>query len=173
MKTITEWLASLKIYLQMSFFASSPARLPYSPSSIVLSTMAYLLVGEALLSEIKSLPSILLQVGLEIFIFFLISTFMLGLKKKRSRLLQTLSALIGVNLVISLFTLIVISMLPGYHNTESIDPLLLQLNLIILLWNLAVISLIFKRSFEIKTITAGFIAFNYLLLYEFIVLNFF
>ena len=173
MKSIAQWLYSLKIYLKMSFFLASPASLPYSPSALVLTSLAYLLVGDLLLGEVKSLFSIVLQICLEIAIFIFICYAMLGFKKKLERLLQTLSALIGVSLIISLASLIMASMLAQPLNEEAIEPMLLQLNLAILLWNLAVISLIFKRSFEIKTITAGFLAFNYLLLYEFIVINFF
>ena len=43
------------------------------------------------------------------------------------------------------------------------DPLVFYFNLLLLFWYLAIISLIFKRSFEIRTMTAGFLSFNYFL----------
>jgi len=172
MKTIHEWLISLRLYLQMSLFLASPSSLPYSPGALVISIFAYVLVAEALLGEVKNLPEIVLQVGIEILILYLISYAVLTLQKKQARLLQTLSALVGVNLIISVASLLLVALLPDMQNSEQPDPLLIQLNLAILLWNLTVISLIFKRCFEIRTISAGFIAFNYLLIYEFIILNF-
>jgi hypothetical protein len=172
MKIFREWLISLRLYLQLSLFLAFPSSLPYSPGALVLSVFAYILVGVALLGEIKNLFQIMLQIGIEILILYLISYSVLALQKKPQRLLQTMSSLIGVNLIISIASLLLVAMLPDMQRSETPDPMLIQLNLAILLWNLAAISLIFKRSFEIKTITAGFIAFNYLLLYEFIILNF-
>ena len=156
----------------MSLFLASPSSLPYSPAALILSVGAYLLVGQALLGEVKNLFEIGIQIAIEILILYLISYAVLAFKKMQGRLLQTLSALIGINLIISITSLLLVAMLPDMQNTETPDPLLVQLNLAILLWNLAVISLIFKRAFEIKTIVAGIIAFNYLLIYEFIIINF-
>ncbi|MBC8211550.1 MAG: hypothetical protein H8E21_10845 [Gammaproteobacteria bacterium] len=172
MNTIRTWLLSLKLYLQMSLFLASPSSLPYSPAALVLSVGAYLLVGQALLGEVKNLFEIGVQIAIEILILYLISYAVLTFKKKQGRLLQTLSALIGINLIISIASLLLVGVLPDMQNTETPDPLLVQLNLAILLWNMAVVSLIFKRAFEIKTIVAAIIAFNYLLIYEFIILNF-
>jgi hypothetical protein len=64
-------------------------------------------------------------------------------------------------------------LLPDAPTAEQPGTLTLQLNLLLLFWNLAVISLIFKRAFEIRTIVAGIIAFNYFLLYELLLMNFF
>ncbi len=171
--SLTQWLYCLQLYVRMSLFRSSPANLPYSPSCILLSAIAYSLVGILLLHDHRSLPSIVGQVVVEILILSAISYTILRFSKKTERLLQTLSALIGVNLVISMVGLPIMYLLPEVTPGEPIDPLVLQLNLLLLLWNLAVISLIFKRSFEIRTMTAGFISFNYFLLYELILLGVF
>ncbi|MCK4710496.1 MAG: hypothetical protein KAU21_17915 [Gammaproteobacteria bacterium] len=167
------WFSSLKHYVQMSIFLSSPAKLPYSPTSVFLTLLAYIVVGEILLGEERSLSSIIIQIGLEVLILFGISFIALKLTKKSQRLLQTMSALVGVSLVISVVSLLIMQALPDISDIEQINPLVLKINLILLLWNLAVISLIFKRSFEIRTITAGFIALNFFVFYEFLLLNFF
>ena len=170
---LSVWFSSLKHYLQMSVFSSSPAKLPFSQASLILTLIAYITVGEFLLGEERALLSIILQIGIEILILLSITFIALKLTNKPERLLQTISALIGVSLIISLTSLLIMSALPESGNAEEINPLILKVNLILLFWNLAVISLIFKRAFEIRTITAGFIAFNYFVFYEFLLLNFF
>lgn len=170
---VASWLHCLKHYVQMSGFRSSPSNLPYNHACIVLTLLAYFFVGVLLLSDQRSLISIIVQIIIEILILSAISFIILKFIKKPERLSQTLSALIGVNLIISIVSLAVMSVLPEIKQGEPIDPLVLQVNLVILIWNLAVISLIFKRAFDIRTIVAGFIAFNYFLLYELILFNVF
>lgn len=167
------WLNSLKHYVQMSLFLSSPAKLPYSQASLFLTVLAYILVGEFLLGDERGLISIIIQISFEVIILFAISFITLKLTNKPQRLLQTVSALIGVSLIISVTSLLIMFLLPESGDAEQINPLVLKLNLLLLLWNLAAISLIFKRSFEIRTITAGFIALNYFVFYEFLLINFF
>ena len=170
---LSAWFSSLKHYLQMSVFSSSPAKLPFSQAYFILTLIAYITVGEFLLGEERTLLSIILQIGIEILILFTITFIALKLTNKPERLLQTVSALIGVSLIISLASLLIMSAFPESGNAEELNPLILKVNLILLFWNLAVISLIFKRAFEIRTLTAGFIAFNYFVFYEFLLLNFF
>ena len=119
-----------------------------------------------------SLVSIVAQIAVEVGILYLITLVALTLSRKRERALQTLSALIGVNLVISFISIPIFQFLPP-STPEQVDPVTLQVNLLILVWNLAVISLIFKRAFEISTALAAFVAFNYFLLYEFILISLF
>ena len=53
------------------------------------------------------------------------------------------------------------------------DTLVIYITLVILLWNLAVLSLIFKRAFDISTHISAMIAFNYFIAYQFIVYRFY
>ncbi len=167
-----QWLISLRHYLRMCLFLSSPASLPYSPASIIFSLFAYILVGERLLGEMNSLPVIIAQIMTEVLILFAISFFVLRLTKKPERILQTLSALIGVSLIVSLTSLLLLSLLPESQDPEQASSLVIQVSALLLIWNLAVISLIFKRAFEIHTMLAAFIAFNYFIFYQYLVLNY-
>ena len=83
-----------------------------------------------------------------------------------------MSALIGINLIVSLVSIPVFYLLSS-PTPDQVNPLTLQINVILLVWNLAIISLIFKRSFQINTLLAGFIAFNYFVLYEYILMKLF
>ena len=157
----------------MALFMSSPAKLPQGSAPVFLTLLAYITVGELLLGEQRSLISIIIQIGIEVMILACISFIALKLTQKPQRLLQTVSALIGVSLVVSVVSLLIMSALPDSGDAEQLNPIVVQVNLILLFWNLAVISLIFKRAFEVRTIVAGFIAFNYFVFYEFLLLNFF
>lgn len=162
-------LICLKHYIQMSLFFSSPSNLPYNQNCIIYTLVAYVGVGILVLGDQYNLPTIVAIIFIETAIFAAISFIMLKFVKKPERLLQTISALIGVSLIISLISFFFISLLPTPTDEQQVSPLAL----IVLFWNLAVVSLIFKRSFEIRTIVAGFIAFNYFLLYELILINLF
>ena len=172
-KLLSEWLFCLKLFVQMTLFNATPARLPYSPACLILTLVAYLIAGQILLGDQRSFLSILAQIALEFIILLTISFVTLRIGSKIERLLQTMTALSGVSLIISIVSIPILFVLPEPISDNEINPVTLQINLLLLLWNLAVISLIFKRSFEINTLAAGFIAFNYFLLYELILLNFF
>lgn len=157
----------------MSLFLSSPAKLPHSPAPVLITVLAYIAVGELLLGDQRNLLSITIQIGIEVLILFCISFIALKFTQKPQRLVQTVSALIGVSLIVSVVSLVIMSVLPDSGDAEQLNPLVVNINLLLLFWNLAVISLIFKRAFGVRTIVAGFIALNYFVFYEFLLLNFF
>ncbi len=167
------WLLCLHQYLKMCLFQSSPSNLPFNPKTIVLTVLAYILVGYTLLASERSLLSITAQIFVEVSILYAISYLVLKLVKKPERLIQTLSALIGVNLIVSLVSIPVFYLVSPPTPDQLAGSMALQINVILLVWNLAIISLIFKRAFQINTLLAGFIAFNYFLLYEFILVKVF
>lgn len=172
-RLILQWLHCLKLFVQLSLFLASPASLPYSPSCLILTLLAYLASGVFLLGDQYSLPVILAMTIIETLLLLAISFIMLKFSRRSERLLQTITALVGANLIMSLVSVPLLMLLPDAPTAEQPGTLTLQLNLLLLFWNLAVISLIFKRAFEIRTIVAGIIAFNYFLLYELLLMNFF
>ncbi len=56
---------------------------------------------------------------------------------------------------------------------SGIDSKLLYITMIMVFWNLAAMSQILKRSFEINTVMSAMIAFNYFLVYQFTVIWFY
>lgn len=157
----------------MSVFMSSPAKLPQNPAPLLVTILAYIVTGELLLGDQRSFLSIMVQIAIEVIILFSISYIALKLTRHPQRLVQTLSALIGVSLIVSIVSLLIMSAFPHNAKAEQLNSLVIQINLILLFWNLSVVSLIFKRAFEISTLFAGFIAINYFIFYEFLLLNFF
>jgi hypothetical protein len=58
------------------------------------------------------------------------------------------------------------------NNETGIENVLIYVTLVILIWNLAALSLIFKRAFSISTHLSAMISFNYFVLYQFVVIWF-
>ncbi len=167
---LNQWLYCLKHYALMSVFASSPDRLAYRTECFILTLFCYCLLGFALIDQQHSYGLILLQIALEVTLLALLA--FLGLKwlDKRPRFWQCFSALVGVNFVISAVTIPIIHWITAdLSNNTEIDSKLLYATLIMVFWNLAAISQILKRTFEVNTVMSAMIAFNYFLIYQFIV----
>ncbi len=164
---IRDWLLSLRHYLSMCLLLSSPERLPYNPYCIVLTLASYFLLGSLLVDAERSYAVVCAQIILELVMLAAIVYFGLRWKNSMARFVQTYSALIGVNVIITAVTI------PVYRAIgvgEDSGSLLIYATLAILVWNLAVLSLIFKRAFEISTHLSAMISFNYFVLYQFIVI---
>ena len=160
-----QWLYSLKHYLLMCLLLSSPQRLPYNPYPLLLTGFAYFLIGLLLVDEQQGYAEICAQILLEMVMLGLISYIGLHRKESLSRWLQTFTALIGVNLITTAVTIPVYYLAIG--NDDSNYNLLLYF---IQIWNMAVLSLIFKRAFEISIQLSAMISFTYFFAYLFIVI---
>lgn len=163
-KIISQWLISLKHYLLMCFLLSSPDRLPYNPYAVVLTAFSYFVIGLFLVDEQRSYMLVCAQILLEQGMLGLIAYFGLLWKQSLTRFQQTYSALLGINVIITAVTI------PAYHLIAATGHAdgnsLLYVTVIILVWNLAVLSLIFKRAFEISTHLSAMITFCYFVVYQ-------
>lgn len=165
------WLNSLKHYVYMCILLSSPERLPQNQNVFVLTLLSYFLIGLFLVDAQRSYAVICAEILLELSMLGMIAYLGLRWKKNLSRLLQTSSALVGINMVITAASLPLYQMIKSYQNDS--DSLLIYVSVIILVWNLAVLSLILKRALEISTHLSAMISFNYFVLYQFIVYRFY
>jgi len=167
---LKQWIHCLKHCVMMIFLASSPERLPNSLYCILLSLISYLLVGLMLVDVHRSYFTIIGHITLELTLLSLITYVVLRLKKTLPRMLQTLSALIGTNLVMTSISLPIYSLFIGNNlSGESFSQLEINLSIGLIFWNLAVLSLIFKRAFDIGTLVSAMISFNYFMLYQFLI----
>lgn len=164
--TLGRWPASLRHYLYMCLLMSSPERLPYHPQAIALNIFAYFLVGLLLVSERYSYPEICGQIVLQLVLMALIAYLGLNWKHRLPRFVQTYSALTGVTLLIDAATIPLHWI--AIENPEAQSSTLSMISLVILFWNLAILSLIFKRAFEISNLISAMISFNYFVFYFFI-----
>jgi len=88
------------------------------------------------------------------------------------RLTQSFSALLGINLVISAISIPVYQALIeeyGSVGDGEINRNLLNATLLILFWNLSVMSLVLKQALDINTLLAAMISFNYFMVYQFLI----
>ncbi len=160
------WLESLKHYAYMCLLLSSPERLPYAPQATLLTIFAYFAVGMLLIDAQQGAGAIGGQILLEISMLGLIAYLGLNLKGLLPRWQQTFSALVGINLVITAASIPLRSAL----DIDGAEPnrALIYLTLALLVWNLAVVSLIFRRAFEISVQLSAMLAFSYFVVYQII-----
>ncbi len=161
---IGQWLYSLKHFMFMCLLLSSPQRLPYSPYPILLTGFAYFVIGLLLVDEQRGYAVICAQIVLEMVMLGTIAYLGLRAKDSLARWLQTFTALIGVNVVTTLVSIPFYYL--GIDNEESSYVLALYF---IQIWNMAILSLIFKRAFEISTQLSAMISFTYFVVYLFLV----
>jgi hypothetical protein len=161
---VAQWLFSLKQYLLMCLLLSSPERLPYNPYPIALTGLVYFLIGLLLADAQRSYALVCAQISLELGMLGLIAWFGLMWKQALQRFLQTFSALLGINVVITAVTIPAYRFVGANGTTDS--NFLLYATIAILIWNLAVLSLIFKRAFEVSTHLSAMISFCYFVVYQ-------
>jgi hypothetical protein len=167
---LTQWAYCLKHYAMMCLLSSSPERLPNSIQCIVLSLVSYLLVGFMLVDAQRSYPAIVGQIFLELALLALIGYVGLRLRKTLPRIYQTLSALVGANLVMTAVSLPIYRLvIDNSLSNESLTQIEINLAVALIIWNLAVLSLIFKRAFDIGTLVSALITFNYFVVYQVII----
>lgn len=161
---ISQWLFSLKHYLLMCLLLSSPDRLPYNPYPIALTGFVYFLLGLLIIDEQRSYSLICMQILLEQ--GMLAGIVWIGLQGKQisHRFRQTFSALLGSNVII---TAVAIPLVSYAQANAAADSYALFYTAIALdLWNLAVLSLIFKRSLDISIPLSAMISFCYFVIYQ-------
>jgi len=153
------WLASLRHYFLMCLFLSSPERLPYNPYVFAVTVIVYFGLGLAFVDERLGYAVIAARILLEIAMLAAIARAGLAMKNLLHRFPQTFSALVGINLIMSLAAI----PLHKLYLADA-DPNSSLANIVFILfmvWNLAAISLIFKRAFEISIRLSAMISFGY------------
>ena len=161
------WLVSLKHYAYMSLLLSSPERLPYHPQAIVLNIVSYLALSLFLVSEELSYARICGQFLLQLLMMGLITQVGLARKNLQARFVQTFSALTGTTLLIDAITIFVY--LQVLQQPGAQDSTVIGIGLIMLVWSLSVLSLIFRRAFEISTPLSAIISISFFFAYHLIV----
>jgi hypothetical protein len=168
---LKQWTHCLKHCAMMALLASSPEKLPNNVYCILLSLTSYLLVGLMLVDEQRSYLIIVGHIALELILLTLITYVTLRIRKTLPRMLQTMSALIGTNLIMTSVSLPLYSLVIDHNvSAQSVSQLEINLSMALIFWNLAVLSLIFKRAFGLGTLISAMVSFNYFVLYQLIIL---
>jgi len=155
------------VYVRLCFFLASPEQLPANALCAIKAFIIYSAINIILLDIDSSAVAVIAKIIFEISLLAFIVYLGLKLTKQPERFLQTLSSLIGVGMVISIVsTPFYLFIVPEFKNTQEISQSVINITLVLLIWNLSVISFIFKRSFGISTLNAALISFSYLLLFQ-------
>lgn len=158
------WLVSLKHYAYMCLLLSSPERLPYHPQAIVLNILSYFALGLLLVSEEFSYARISGQIVLQLVMMAMIAQVGLNRKNFQPRFVQTYSALTGITLLIDAVTIPI--HLHIMERPEMPETTVMWIGVLIMVWNLAVLSLIFRRAFEVSISISAIISFGYFFAYH-------
>ncbi len=160
------------IYLKMSFLKASPEELPADWSCAIKALAIYFSINLLLLDVHSSTFDTLLKIMVEIGLLAIFVKIGNNIKKTPERFIQTLSGLIGIGMIISIVSVpIYYLFIPQFSQQQELNQGIINLTILLLIWNLAVMSHIFKRSFEITTLMASVISFNYLIVFEIIIIS--
>jgi len=165
-----QWRISLRHYLWMCLLLSSPERLPYNPCALAITVIVYFAIGGLLVDNANDYGVIAARILLEIAMLAAIVRLGLNIRQWPERFAQTFSALVGINLVITAVS-IPLQKLVGV-DIEQPSALAFYIFIAILVWNLAAISLVLKRAFEISTPVSAIISFSYFIVNYIIVVLF-
>jgi len=162
----------LSLYFKLAFFKISPEKLPYDVRCIIKAVLLYCSVNLLFLDTRSSTADIITQIIIELSLLALILTIGLKITKKPERFLQSFSALVGIGMVISLISVPIFYIFtPNFSHNQDINQTVINITVLLLMWNLAVISHILKRCFDISTLLSAAIAFNYLIVFELIIIS--
>jgi len=115
---------------------------------------------------------VLIKVAIEMGLLALFVKVGLKVTKKPERFIQTMSALVGSGMIISLISVpIYYIFIPQFLEQQDVSQTVVNITLLLLVWNLAIISHIFKRSLEVSTLMSAVIAFNYLIVFQIIIIS--
>ncbi len=159
---VGQWLISLRHYVWMCLLLSSPERLPYNPYAFALTVFAYFAIGGLLVENASDYGVIAARILLEMAMLAAIVRAGLNIRQWPERFAQTFSALVGINLVLTAVSIPLQSLLD--IDAEQPSAFAFYLFVAILVWNLAAISLVLKRAFEISTPLSAMISFSYFVL---------
>jgi len=162
----------LVLYFKLTFFKISPDSLPYSVSCILKALLVYCSINLFLLSTHSSPFDVITQIAIELSLLASILKVGLKITKKPERFLQAFSAIVGIGMVISIISVPIFYLfIPSFLQGQDINQTVINITVLLLMWNLAVISHVLKRSFDISTLLSAVIAFNYLIVFEIIIIS--
>ncbi len=150
--------AYLNLLFAICLFRKGPQDIPYSKILFRLSILSYALVSYLLLHLSVTSLQALLQVAVEIILVIIFSFIVLSLTNKRSRLIQTASALLGTDTLISCTALPVIATLSIDNN----NLLAFFTMLALMVWHWLITAHILRHALEQTFSFAMGIAFLYI-----------
>lgn len=145
-------MALIKLFVDIVLFRKGPQDVPASQLLLGLCLLAYLLIGELMLLMEDTLLRATLQVLLDAAMLAGFVTVTLKIAGYGARVLQTLSALLGVDVLISILAFpVMISLSSGVERGGG------YLLIMLMIWHLAVTAHIFRHALS-RSLWIGYAA---------------
>ncbi|MBL7004757.1 MAG: hypothetical protein ISR69_12135 [Gammaproteobacteria bacterium] len=161
-------------YLKLSFFRASPEQTPVSLACALKALILYIAVNLFLLDNQALVLEVMTKVMIELGLLTAFLYAGLRVTKKLKRFHQSFSSLIGVGLIVSLSSVLVYLVVsPEFFSIGEINQAVVYATLVLLIWNLSLISFILQRSLEVSTLMAIALTCNYFIIFELLMITFF
>ncbi len=163
-------LESVKLLFSAFFdickFKRRPQDIPQSTNLMSLSVFVYLLIATLLLVLTETPGHSFLSALVEIFILLLFTVGLLALSGKTGRWIQTITAMSGTGVVLSLIAFpvyLLMSMLgTASADANPIYTVAVMVLAALALWNIAVMAHILKEALEVGMFTGVMLAISYI-----------
>jgi hypothetical protein len=141
----------IKLFWDICLLKKGPQAAPASPFLLAVTLLAYVLAGIVLLAVGANLGAAIVQTLAEALMLFFFLWLVLYVRKKPERLLQTATATLGCDALISLFAIPLLTALKAFPDIAVI-PLLL---LILMFWHFAIMAHILRHAMS-KPLVFGY-----------------
>ena len=147
-------------------FRKRPQDIPKSNNLLVSCIFSYAVISTALVGMAESIDRAMLSGITEIVVLSVFSLLLLQISGKAMRWIQTLTALSGTGVVLSIIALPVYFFLSTSGTDDSTNEPLYQMFLLMLaalaFWNIAVMAHILKHALEVSTVISILLAISYI-----------
>ena len=153
-------MSDLQKLLALMILKAAPQDLPYSKQIVALFAAAYIFSGLAVLQTTLNPDDMFagLLLGLAIHVVFTYS--ILRALNRGARLVQTLSAILGVGILFNLLSWPMLSVFADETSAESLKASMSLLFLLLISWEVLVKAHIFRHALEIKMFSALALSFS-------------
>lgn len=163
-------LTTIKVFFLVFFdicrFKRRPQDIPQSVNLMSLCIFIYLLVASLLLVLTETPGRSFLSACVEIVILLLFTIGLLMLSGKTNRWIQTITAMSGTGVVLSLIALPVYILMSMYTTADANSNPLYTVAVMVLaalaLWNIAVMAHILREALEVGMFTGVMLAISYI-----------
>lgn len=153
-------MSDLQKLLSLLFLKSAPQDLTYSSRFMVQLAVAYVLSGIIVLQATLSPDDMFAGIFLGFFVQYAFTYLVLQALNRRSRFLQTFSAILGVGILFNLLSWPVFSILADVSVSESLKTSMSLVFLMLISWEVLVKAHIFRHALEMKMFGALALSFS-------------
>ncbi|EHQ53290.1 hypothetical protein ECTPHS_11432 [Ectothiorhodospira sp. PHS-1] len=147
--------ALIKPFIQLTFMQKGPEDLPASALLLWLCIIAYLLVGLIVALPFYPFQLAILQTGMELALLAGYTALLLSWRGLPGRFNQTLSALLGVGVILGLLMLPLVYNLRGAETATEIPVYITVGYLVLLGWLLTTYGNILRSALGLQTVAGG------------------